>query len=117
MCFSILGSYERSFPEEIRYQEKSKNKVTAAEILMKSRRLIKFSTLQPGKLNLKEFDNITNAVGRINLSKSTVVPPKMADIEKSDYSSPSSAQFDPAKVIFQNNWICRWWRRIATRDN
>ena len=68
--------------------------------------LIKFAALQPGKLNLKEFDNITNAVGRINLSKNTVLPPKMPpEIEKSDYSS-TSTQFDQMKVISGNNWIC-----------
>lgn len=84
-----------------------------SESFMNGRSLIKFATLQPGKLNLKEFDNITNAVGRINLSKNTVVAPKMPpEIEKSDYSSPSSAQFDPMKVISGNNWICELERIV-----
>lgn len=77
-----------------------------SESFMNGLALIKFAALQPGKLNLKEFDNITNAVGRINLSKNTVLPPKMPpEIEKSDYSS-TSTQFDQMKVISGNNWIC-----------
>ena len=48
--FSFLGSYERPFPDDIRYQDKSKSKVIfhiqkKSEIFMNGRSLINFSTL------------------------------------------------------------------------